>query len=235
MSDKFEGFPADFFKFFRELSKNNDRDWFAANKQRFKDSVQVPISAFISAMDPRLNKLTDCFITDPRPNGGSMFRIYRDVRFSHDKKPFKEHAACHFRHISGKDAHAPGYYMHFEPGNVFFGGGIWTPPTPVLTKIRNAIVDNAGEWKSLTRSASFKKRFGELRGDGLKRAPVGFDPDHPMIDDLRRKSFFVMQEADEATARSAKFATEVEKAFKAMTPFMEFLTEAVGVPFDLDA
>ncbi len=234
MSGGFAGFPGEFFDFFRELAKHNDRDWFADNKQRFKDSVQAPMSEFIEAMDPRLHKITDCFVTDPRPNGGSMFRIYRDVRFGRDKRPYKENAACQFRHLAGKDAHAPGFYMHFEPGNVFFGGGIWMAPTPVLTKIRSAIVDDPGRWQKVTCSPGFKKHFDGVSGDGLKRAPAGFDPDHPLIEDLRRKSFFAMRRADEKLAKTGKFASEVEKSFKVLAPFMEFLTDAVGLPFTLD-
>lgn len=235
MTAGFSGFPDEFFDFFRDLAKHNDREWFTANKQRFKDSVQAPISAFIEAMDPRLHKLTDCFVTDPRPNGGSMFRIYRDVRFSRDKRPYKENAACQFRHISGKDAHAPGFYMHFEPDNVFFGGGIWMAPTPVLTKIRSAIVDDPEGWKQVTRSAAFRRHFEGVSGDGLKRAPAGFDPDHPLIEDLRRKSFFAMRRTDETLAKSSSFTTEVAKSFKVLAPFMEFLTSAVGLPFTLDS
>src|SRR5690242_2681322 len=103
MPDAFEGFPQDFFAFLRELRANNNRAWFEDNKQRFRESVQAPMGAFISAMAPRLRRLTKNFVADPRPNGGSMFRIYRDVRFSKDKRPYKEHAACNFRHALGKD------------------------------------------------------------------------------------------------------------------------------------
>ena len=128
----FDGFPKDFFAFLRELKANNERPWFEANKQRFRDSVQVPMSEFIAAMAPRLAKISKNFTADPRPNGGSMFRIYRDVRFAKDKRPYKEHVACHFRHAVGKDVHAPGYYMHFSPGEVMFGGGMWMPPSDAL-------------------------------------------------------------------------------------------------------
>ena len=231
---KFGGLPADFFKFFKDLSKHNERDWFQANKPRYRDSVQAPLLAFIEAMEGPLAKVSDCFVADPRPVGGSMFRIYRDVRFSRDKRPYKDHAACQFRHIAGKDAHAPGLYVHFEPGQVFFGGGIWTPPNPVLREIREAIVADDEAWVKASRGRAFKRRFGEIRGDQLKRAPQGFDPEHPLVDDLRRKSFFAMQEADEELARSPKLPAEVGRAFAAMAPFMEFLTHAVGMPFDLD-
>lgn len=230
----FSGFPRDFLDFLSELSSNNNREWFAENKDRYKRSVVAPMSEFISAMDSRLAKVSDCFIADPRPNGGSMFRIYRDVRFSHDKRPYKEHVACHFRHISGKDAHAPGFYCHFEPNNVFFGGGIWRGPTPVLNDIRAAIDADQEQWKKATRGVAFKRRFGSVTGDGLKRPPRGFDEDHPLIEDLKRKSFFAVQHVDVDLVYTKDFVREVEKAFVALSPLMAFLTEAVGLTYSLD-
>ena len=234
MATTFKGLPKDFTRFFKELSRNNDREWFAVNKQRYRDSVQAPMLAFIEAVDGPLTRVTDCFVADPRANGGSMFRIYRDVRFGHDKRPYKEHAACHFRHMSGKDAHAPGFYVHFEPGDVFFGGGIWRPPTPVLNQVRQRIVDEPERWKAITRSRAFVRRFGGVGGDGLKRAPVGFDPEHPLIEDLRRKTFFGLQHVDPGIIHGPEFLREIGKAFAALAPFMEFLTTAVGHSFSLD-
>jgi len=117
------------------------------------------MSDFITAMAPRLAKVSKHFTADPRPNGGSMFRIYRDVRFAKDKRPYKEHAACHFRHALGKDAHAPGFYMHFSPSEVFFGGGLWMPPPDALTKIREGIAAKPAGWKQLLANKSFAKIF----------------------------------------------------------------------------
>jgi uncharacterized protein (TIGR02453 family) len=232
---KFSGFPADLFRFLRELKANNNRDWFNANKERYKSSVVEPMVAFITAMDTQLAKVSDCFLADPRPHGGSMFRIYRDTRFSHDKRPYKEHVACHFRHMSGKDAHAPGFYVHLEPGNVFFGGGIWHPETPVANQVREAIVADPKGWTKATRSPGFRKRFGDVEGESLVRPPKGFDSDHPLIDDLKRKSFFGVQESDQKLTGKPEFAGEVGRSFVALAPMMEFLTEAVGLSFSLDA
>src|SRR5690242_7548675 len=116
---EFTGFPKTFFAFFRELKANNDRAWFEANKSRFRETVQAPMSDFIEAMAPHLSRISKEFVADPRPNGGSMFRIYRDVRFSRDKRPYKEHGACQFRHRLGRDVHAPGFYVHLAPKEVF--------------------------------------------------------------------------------------------------------------------
>lgn len=234
MATGFDGFPDEMFRFLRDLKKHNDRDWFNANKERYKTHVVAPMVSFIEAMDGRLARVSDCFLADARPNGGSMFRIYRDTRFSKDKSPYKEHVACHFRHMSGKDAHAPGFYVHLEPGDVFFGGGIWHAPPPVLNQIRQAIVDDPDEWKRATRSKPFRERFGGLAGDSLQRPPQGFDADHPLIEDLKRKDYFGIQRADAKLACTPKFIDEVTKAFVALKPFMAFITTAVGHSFQLD-
>jgi len=228
----FDGFPKDFFAFFRELKAHNERPWFEANKQRFRDSVQAPMSAFIADMAPRLKKVSKNFVADPKPNGGSMFRIYRDVRFSKDKRPYKEHAACHFRHAAGKDVHAPGFYMHFGAGEVYFGGGMYMPDAAALGRIRDAIVQKPAAWKAVKANRAFVKAFGELGGDDvLLRAPRGYDPEHPLIDDIKRKSFFAMHEADVKLAASPKLVDAVANSFAAAGPLMRFLCNAQGVPF----
>lgn len=231
MASGFDGFPKDFFVFFRELKANNERPWFEANKQRFKDSVQAPMSAFIGAMAPRLAKITKNFVADPRPNGGSMFRIYRDVRFSKDKRPYKEHAACHFRHAGGKDVHAPGYYMHFADDEVFFGGGMWMPEPDALGKIRDAIVKKPAAWKAVKADKTFRKVFDAVEGDALTRPPRGYNPDHPLIEDIKKKSFFAMHEASVKVATSPRLVDEVAATFAAASPLMKFLCNAQGVKF----
>ena len=231
MPETFTGFPKDFFAFLRELKAHNERPWFEANKQRFRDSVQAPMSAFIAAMAPRLSKISKSFVADPRPNGGSMFRIYRDIRFSKDKRPYKEHAACHFRHGAGKDVHAPGFYMHFAPNEVFFGGGMWMPPPDALAKIREAIAKKQAAWKAVKNDRAFARAFDGVEGEALSRPPRGFDPEHPMIEDIKRKSFFAMHESSVRAAGSPKFVNEVTEAFAAAAPLMKFLCAAQGVKF----
>jgi uncharacterized protein (TIGR02453 family) len=231
MPETFSGFPKDFFAFFRELKANNNRAWFEENKQRFRSSVQAPMSDFIAAMAPRLAKISKHFVADPRPNGGSMFRIYRDVRFAKDKGPYKEHAACHFRHALGKDVHAPGFYMHFAPGEVMFGGGLWMPPPDVLAKVRTAIAAKPQAWKKMLADRKFAARFDGVSGEALSRPPRGFDPAHPFIEDIKRKTFFVMQEADAKLASSPRLVGEVAETFASASPLLKFLCGAVDVPF----
>jgi uncharacterized protein (TIGR02453 family) len=230
MKPSFKGFPKDLFGFLRELSRNNHRAWFSDNKARYRASAVEPVSEFIAAMAPRLAEISDWFVADPRPNGGSMFRIHRDSRFSEDKRPYKQNVGCQFRHMAGKDAHAPSFYVHLAPDNVFVGAGVWTPPNPVLDKIRTAIVQNPGAWAKAARSTKFAERF-DFEGDRLARPPRGYDPDHPYIEDIKRKSFFARQSFAPSLALKLGFIDEVGRAFIVLSPFMAFITGAVGLPY----
>jgi len=227
----FNGLPADYFKFFHELKANNNRAWFEDNKPRFRTSVQEPLSSFVEAMAPRLKKVSKHFVADPRLNGGSVFRIYKDVRFSKDKTPYKTHGGVQFRHALGKDAHAPGFYIHLDPEEVFYGGGVWNPPAPQLLKIREAIAGKRTVWEKAVTAPAFQQRFGDLRGQALKRPPRGFDADDPMIDDIKRKSFFAMAQGKPSHTKKASFCGDVEAAMKDAKPLMKFLCGAVGAPF----
>ena len=132
-------FRPDLFQFLRQLKRHNDRDWFARNKQRYEEVVRDPALTFISSFGPHLRKLGPHFVADPRPTRGSLFRIYRDTRFSPDKRPFKTHVGIHFSHASGKDAHAPVFYLHLEPDNCFAAAGVWHPDSSALARIRMPI------------------------------------------------------------------------------------------------
>ncbi len=229
MADDFSHFSPDFFAFFEELAANNARDWFADNKPRYQQEVVSPMVAFIAAMAPRLRKISAHFVADPRANGGSMFRIYRDVRFAKDKRPYKEHASCHFRHEARtRDAHTPGYYVHLAPDDVRIGGGIWLPPKEPLAMIRDAIVADSAGWKRVIANKRLKDTFGGIGGDGLTRPPRGYDPDHRHIEDLKRKTFFAMKRIDRKAALTPGFLDEVTETFRLATPLMKFLTKALG-------
>jgi uncharacterized protein (TIGR02453 family) len=227
----FTGFPADFFAFFEELAANNDRAWFADNKARYQSVVVDSMVRFISAMAPQLRKVSPHFVADPRPNGGSMFRIHRDVRFSRDKRPYKEHAACHFRHAAARDAHAPGFYVHLAPDEIFYGGGIWMPPGEALDDIRAGIDRNRAGWTRVVRDKRLVASFGGVGGEGLKRPPRGYDAGHPHIDDLKRKTFFVIKEGSRKAARSPGFVAEVAAAFRDARPLMRFIAKSLDQPF----
>ena len=159
---------------------------------------------------------------------GSLFRIYRDTRFSHDKRPYKTHAGVQFRHERAKDVHAPGFYLHIEPKQAFIGVGIWHPDSDTLKLLRDAIVENPAKWKRAKSAKSFTAEF-ELAGDSLKRAPKGYDPDHPLIEDLRRKDFIAVTKLKDKDLVAPAFLDRFTKTCTSAKPFMRFLAEACGL------
>lgn len=216
------------FRFFRELKENNDRDWFEANKKRYKTHVKEPLLRFIGDFGVRLAEISPHYIADARTNGGSLFRIYRDVRFSKDKSPYKTAAGLQFRHESGKDVHAPGFYLHLEPDGVFAGVGIWQPDTQAVNKIRDAIVAVPDRWQRAISDEAFRSSF-ELSGESLKRPPKGYDADHPYIEDLKRKDFIGAASFSETDACDPAFIDRYAAVCQHAAPFMEFLTRAIGL------
>jgi uncharacterized protein (TIGR02453 family) len=223
-------FGPELFSFLADLRANNDREWFAANRHRYEEHLLEPALAFIDAFAPRLEKISPHFRADARPNGGSLFRIYRDTRFSKDKRPYKTNVGVHFRHERAKDAHAPGYYLHIGPDEVFAGGGIWHPHTEAATRIREAIVADSERWRRATRSRAFTKRF-ELGGDSLKRVPPWADAGHPYADDLKRKDFFGWARLSEEDVLAPGFVDEYARICRVAAPLMQFLCDALEVPY----
>ena len=162
------------------------------------------------------------FVADARPTRGSLFRIYRDTRFSPDKRPFKTHVGIHFSHASGKDAHAPVFYLHLEPDNCFAAAGVWHPDSRALTKIRTAIIAAPEQW------AKARGKL-ELEGDSLVRPPRGFDPNHRFIADIKRKDFVASVRLAEAQVCGPRFMRDFATACRTMLPLVEFTTRALGL------
>lgn len=218
------------FAFLRQLRRNNDRAWFKENKQRYIEVVRDPFLRFISDFGTHLYRISPYFLADPRPTGGSLFRIYRDTRFSRDKSPYKTHAAAQFRHTQGRDVHAPGFYVHLEPGLVFAGGGLWRPDTKSLAKVREAIAGERTRWKRILSGKEFRRDF-RLEGQSLKRPPQGYDRDDPLIEHLQRKDFVAVTYTSEEAACSPDFLPWFVQACHTLAPFMRFLTEALELPW----
>jgi len=216
------------FDFLRELKLNNNRQWFEGNKTRYEQVVKQPLLEFITDFGTFLPEISPHYLAIPKATGGSMFRIYRDVRFSKDKSPYKTAAALQFRHEQGKDVHAPGFYLHLEPGSVFAGCGIWHPDTQTANKIRRAIATQTNDWLSAIRDTAFQKTF-ILEGESLKKPPRGFDADHPLVEDLKRKDFIGSVELSEQFVCQDDFLTQYVEMCKAASPLMRFLTEALGL------
>ena len=221
----------DLFAFLRELKENNDRDWFAANKDRYETQVRQSLLRFITDFGLRLAEISPHYIADARPVGGSLFRIYRDIRFSKDKTPYKTAAGIQFRHESAtRDVHAPGFYLHLEPCNCFAGVGMWRPDSATLARIRDAIVADPARWEAALSDEAFQPAY-RLGGESLKRPPRGYDPDHPFIEDMKRKEFVASTPLSETEVFAPKFIDRYAEICRQATPFMKFLTGAIGLPF----
>lgn len=218
------------FDFLRDLAENNDRDWFSAHRDRYEERVKEPAQRFILAMGEELDRISPHLRADPRPVGGSLFRIHRDVRFSKDKRPYKNHTGIQFRHSAGKDAHAPGLYLHIEPRNCFVGLGTWRPAGPALKRIRTALVERPDEWTAATRSPDFTEGL-ELAGDSLTRGPRGFDPEHPLAEDLKRKDFIAVRSVPQSFFTSDDLVADTLDLAQRGRPLMAFLCEALEIPF----
>ena len=216
------------FKFFRELATNNDREWFQAHKERYEAKVREPLLQFVRDFEPELHQISPNFVADARRTGGSLFRLHRDVRFSNDKSPYKTAAGIHFRHNSGRDVHGPGYYLHLEPGNLFAGAGIWHPETKTLVLLRNFIAEKSEGWLQAVTDPEFTAHF-TLNGERLKRPPRGFDPNHPFIEDLKRKDFIGVSALTQRDVCADDFLERFTARCRAAAPFMEYLTMAVGL------
>ena len=223
-------FTPKLFAFLKDLAENNDRDWFKAHQDAYEEYVREPSQEFINDFAVPLKKISPYFVADSRTVGGSLFRIQRDTRFAKDKTPYKLNTGMQFRHIAGKDAHAPGFYVHLQPGECFIGVGLWRPETKVTYEIRDAIAEDSARWKRATRSKHFTDVL-ELGGDSLQRPPRGYDEDNPLIEDLKRKDFIASTRITQKTVVSDHFMDDFADTCKRAAPFMKFLCDAVGVPF----
>ena len=223
-------FAPEFFEFLTDLADNNTREWFQSNKDRYRREVQEPLLRFISDVAEPLSEISPRFVADPRPTGGSMFRIYRDVRFSKDKSPYKTHAAAQFRHQEGKDAHTPCFYLHLSPTEIFAGAGLWHPPGPALGLIREAIVEQPELWTEVI--AKTEAEGLALGGDSLKRPPRGFAADHPLIEHLKRKDFICSRSFTQKQATSPGFLERYIDTCRSGSALVRFITEAVGHDYD---
>jgi len=223
-------FTPELFRFLRDLERNNRRDWFEANKNRYLEHARDPMLRFIADFGPRLGKISPRLVADPRPVGGSMFRIYRDTRFSKDKRPYKTACTARFPHEAGKNVHVPGFYLHLGADGVYGGAGIWRPDAPTLAAVRAAIVNDPKGWTRAQSSKGFRAGL-EVGGESLKRPPRGIDPEHPLIEDLKRKDHVVFGTMSEKEACAADFLDGFTGFCRTAAPYVRFLTRACGLEF----
>jgi uncharacterized protein (TIGR02453 family) len=222
-------FSRDVFKFLSELRAHNNRDWFQTNKDRYETQARDPLLRFIAALGPRLHKINPHIVADPSPTRGSMMRIYRDIRFSKDKSPYKTSLAAHFWHQKGTEGATPAYYLRLEPGGSLIGAGVWRPEPGALKKIRDAIVKDPKRWKRVTSAGQLSSKC-KLAGESLQRPPRGYDPHHPLMEDIKRKDFTISRPLSDREVLRPDFLEIALDLFGSSAPFVAFLSEAVGLP-----
>lgn len=216
--------------FFRQLQKNNNRDWFEAHKAKFESDVREPFQALIADLATPLAKISPHFVADPRKQGGSMFRLYRDTRFSKDKIPYKTWSGARFFHQRSKQVPAPSFYLHIAPDDCFIGCGIWHPESDTLKRLRAFLDENPAAWIKATQSKIFRSRY-QFWGESLTRSPRGIDPAHPLIEDLKRKSLAAGTALTQDQVLGDQLHNIVIDHFKALSPMVDYLCAALDLEF----
>ena len=210
------------FKFLKDLKKNNNRDWFTENKKRYQGEHEE----IISFADALLAKMNEHDVIETPTGKKSLFRIYRDVRFSKDKSPYKTNWAGGFKRATA--ARRGGYYFHIQPdGQSFIGGGFWGPNKDDLQRIREEIATDATEMREILADPTFVSMFEGLQGDQLKTAPKGFDKEHADIDLLRYKQFIFGRNFTDKEVQSPDFLEVANDTFKAMRPFFDYMSDVL--------
>lgn len=226
----FNHFEPRLMKFLRDLQNNNNRDWFNDHKQQYEDNVRSPALAFIEQMDQWIRLISPHYEASPKKVGGSLMRVYRDVRFSKDKSPYKTNVGIQFRHEVGKDVHAPGFYVHIAPDEIFLAVGTWHPDRDSLAAIRDHIVTKPGPYLDAIEHQPFTE-FYEMAGNKLTRPPKGYDKEHQLIDEIKRKDFIAICPLTENDLYQPDFCKMVASRFGRAQPLQKFICEALGLRF----
>jgi uncharacterized protein (TIGR02453 family) len=211
--------------FLRSLARNNDRDWFRARKDEYERHVRGPMVAVIEQLAVDLRSFAPELVAEPRR---SLYRIYRDTRFSEDKSPLKTHIAAVFPPRDGQRHHAAGLYLEVAPRWVWVGGGLYAPTTADLYRLREHLCANLTRFRAIVESPAFARTCGGIKGDRLQRVPRGFPKDHQAAEYLRLKQFLAYREFPPEFATTPRFYAEVLKVFKAVAPLVRYLNEALA-------
>lgn len=218
------------FRFQRALARNNNREWFAAHKPDYEEHLLRPFQRLLTDLQGPLTAISAEYRSDSRGNGGSLFRIHRDTRFSNDKTPYKTWAGARLFHQRAKQTPAPSFYIHIQPGGHFIGAGIWHPEPPTQKRIREFMADNPAAWTKAVHSSAFKKKY-TLGGDTLVRPPRGFDPKHPLIEDIKRKDFVASVDLTDADVLGTGLLRRIETDLRGLAPLVDYLCAALDLEF----
>ena len=210
--------------FLRALKRNNDREWFRARKPDYEQHVRAPMVALLGQLARDLPAFAPDLVSDPRV---SLFRIYRDTRFSGDKRPLKTQVAAHFPSRKFPKGEGAGLYVEIAPQWIWMGGGIYMPSSPELHAIRASIADDARKFRRIVTAPSFRRSVGDLGGERLARVPRGYLSDHPAADYLRHKQFIGGREFPAEFAVSPRFYSELLSVFRGIAPLVGFVNNAI--------
>ncbi len=225
MPPRFPGFPPESLPFLRDLKANNKREWFQPRKPVYEEKVKAPMVELVLALGEELRDFGTDLVTAPDK---AIYRIYRDVRFSKDKSPYKTHVAAVFS-VRGLEKHAgAGLYFHVSPDELLVGGGIYRPGSRELLAIRQRIAAGHEALRAICKERMFRHFFGQITGERLKRIPKGFAPDHPAADLLVYKQFLAAGHLDPAIAETPKLFQELVERFRAIEPLIVFLNSALA-------
>jgi len=220
MRSAFPGFPPEAFEFYRGLARNNTRDWFQPRKHIYDDKVKAPMVELVTELNRAMMEFAPDYVTDASK---AIYRIYRDTRFSPDKTPYKTQIAASFARRGMEKHGAAGYYFAVSEKGVDVGGGIYMPMPETLLAVRTQIAAKHEQFRQLCGSSAIKRLFGAMQGQQLARAPKGFCAEHPAAELLRYKQFLLFTTLDPAIVTTPKLFTELEKRFRALAPFLDFL------------
>lgn len=219
------------FRFLRALARNNERTWFQAHKADYEAHVRGPFVQLLTDLQPALAQVSEHFRADPRPVGGSLFRLHRDTRFANDKAPYKRWQGARLFHARGRQVAAPSFYIHLEPGECFVGAGLWHPEPPTQRLVRQFIFENPGSWRQAAHAPAFRRRFDFEASEKLVRPPRGFPPDFEFIEDLKHRNFVATRVLDDDAMTGPRLRQTIEKDLQGLAPFVDYLCAALDLEF----
>lgn len=219
------------FKFLRGLARHNSREWFAAHKADYETHVRAPFQHLLTDLQPILAGVSEHYRAEPKPVGGSLFRIQRDTRFANDKTPYKPWQGARLFHARGRQVEAPSFYLHLQPGNCFVGAGLWHPESTTQRTVRQFIFDNPGSWKAAAHAPAFRRRFDLGDDETLVRPPRGFPAEFEFIEDLKLKNFVAMRAIDDDVMVGSRLRQTLAADLAGLAPFVDYLCAALDLEF----
>jgi len=219
------------FRFLRGLARRNERTWFQAHKAEYDAHVRAPFQQLLTDLQPDVLAVSEHYRADPKPVGGSLFRIQRDTRFANDKTPYKPWQGARIFHARGRQVEAPSFYLHLQPGNCFVGAGLWHPQPATQRAVRQFIFDNPGSWKAAAHAPAFRRKFELDEDEKLVRPPRGFPPEFAFIDDLKRRNFVALRAIDDGVITGPRLRKTLAADLAALGPFVDYLCAALDLEF----